>query len=470
MTQSDLDDSVQEDTAMSHDGTPNFEKKLSPSAQAILKFVKTYEEGGKINVFTEDAEFALLRQIVTSYRGSLYSLLIKRLKQVIHLGGVEIVTQRDIMSLIVRLHEDNISFLTKNELPFLECTIESPSDSIKSISDRSNLSYAQARRAQKRLNDTGILKIGGMLNTTNLGLDRILVILESPTLVLSGPYCQKILFIDGSPPIVLIVAYIPHSKKEDFLDTIRSIRDATTNVTAWNLSAGYPRFSSMYFDKRDGWNLDLLHFRLMLRKGGDSLTLANVNQPSTIDQHHFTYADTLVMDALVKRLDGTAADIAENTKISQTTAFRKRNQLLRTDIIQPRAQVNIPHLGDRVISLLSPECAGNVITAWGNLPVSYQSRIQNLENASEKKVLLSTALPTGSGQDLIDVLKDEISKVHDYSVHKVAAGFGGNTKVSSMFDRRNNQWKWDVSRHFDAVSYSVVRKEATSRNIPLDLA
>lgn len=470
MTQSDLDDLNQEDDQMADEDTQDFEKKLSPSAQAILRFIKTYEDGEKINVFTEDADFTHLLKIVTSYRGSLYSLLVKRLKQVIRLGGVEIITQRDIMSLIIRLYEDNISFLTKNELSFLERAIESPGESIKDMAKNSILTYAQARRAQRRLNDSEILRIGGMLNTSSLGLDRVLVFLESPSLVLSGPYCQNTVFIDGSPSIVLIVVYVPHCKQDDFLDIVRSFRDGTTNATAWKLSAGHPRFCGMYFDKEDGWDLDLLHFRLMLRKGGSTLTLADMSPTSIIDQYHFTFADTLVMDALIKSLDGTAADIAKSTKLSQTTTFRKRNQLLKTNIIIPRARVTIPRLSDRVFCLLSPDCAGDIIAAWRNLPVSYQSRLENLEDASEKRVLLSTALPTGSSQDLIDVLKDEISKIHEYSVHNVAAGIGGNTKVSSMFDRRNDRWKWDVSRHFDAVSYSIVRKEATSRNIPLDLA
>ncbi len=463
------DDRFQEGSSMPDDDTPKLEKKLSPSAQAILRFIKIYEDGGKIDVFTEDAEFTRLHQIVASYRGSLYSLLIKRLNQVLERGGVEIITQRDIMSLIIRLFEDNISFLTKNELPFLESVIESPGDSIKLLAKKRSLSYAQARRAQKRLNDTGILRIRGMLNTQSVGLDRILVVLESPSLVLSSPYCQKTLFIDGSPPLVFIVVNVPHTEREAFLNTIRSFRDGLTNATAWTLSPGHPRFSSLYFDTKKGWNVDLLHFRLMLRKGGDPLTLADMT-PSPTENFHFTYADTRVMDALLQGLDGTAADIAKSKNLSQTTAFRKRNHLLKEKVIQPRAEIKIPRLSDRVICLLSPECAGDLLTAWGNLPLSYQSRIENLEDKTEKKILLSTALPTGSGQDLIDVVTDEISKVHEYSIHRIAAGLEGNTKVSSMYDRRQNRWKWDGARYFDASSYSVARKEAKSRDIPLDLA
>ena len=67
-------------------------------------------------------------------------------------------------------------------------------------------------------------------------------------------------------------------------------------------------------------------------------------------------------------------------------------------------------------------------------------------------------------------MKDEISKVHKYSIHRVAAGNGLTTKVSSMFDRRKKSWKWDVSRYFDVVSYGVMRKDASECEIPLDLA
>jgi hypothetical protein len=127
-------------------------------------------------------------------------------------------------------------------------------------------------------------------------------------------------------------------------------------------------------------------------------------------------------------------------------------------------------LSDRVICLLSPDCSGDIIPAWDHLPLTYQSRIQNLENPSDKKVLLVSALPAGSGRDLIDVLDDETSKVHDYSAHLVAAGVGGSSKVTSLYDRRSDQWKWDVSKFFDAITYSVVRQDASPKNIPLDLA
>ena len=455
---------------MPDDDAPSFWEKLSPSAMAVLRFVKTFEEGGQLEVFTEDADFKMLRKMVLSYRGSLYPILNRRLEEVVTLGEVMIVSQRDVMSLIINLWEENISRLSRTELPFLEVAIQNPGKSLSFLATRAALSYAQTRRAQKRLNDSGVLKTGGMLNTRKLGLERVLVIFESPTLVLSGPYVQKILMIDGYSPIVLVVATIPYKKRSEFLDTIRSFRNSTSSVSAWGLSDGLPKLNGLYFNQNRGWTLDLLHFRLLLRKGGNPLILSDVALPVPHEPHGFTYADVKIIDAIVDSFGSTAAELVNTTKLSSSTAFRRRAQLLKRGIVLPRARVNLPILSDRVICLLSPDCSGDIIPAWDHLPLTYQSRIQNLENPLDKKVLLVSALPAGSGRDLIDVLDDETSKVHDYSAHLVAAGVGGSSKVTSLYDRRSDQWKWDVSKFFDAITYSVVRQDASPKNIPLDLA
>ncbi|MHA2396326.1 MAG: hypothetical protein ACXAC0_06440 [Candidatus Thorarchaeota archaeon] len=470
MTQPKIEAHGQDETVMTEEKNPSFENKLSPSAIAILRFVRTFEEGGQLQVFQMDAEFEILRTMVTSYRGSLYSLLTRRLVEVVNLGGVSIISQRDIMSLIVNLWEANISRLSRTELPFLEAAIKNPGVTLNALATKAELSYAQTRRAQKRLSESGVLKTVGMLNTHKLGLERVLIIFESPSLVLSGPYVQKTLMVDGYSPSVLVVATIPHQKRSELLDTIRSFRGSTGGASVWSLSDGRPFFSGRYFNTMDGWNLDLLHFRLMLRKGGDPLLLADVATPSPLKSNRFTYADVKIIDALVDGYDSTGNDIVASTGLSSSTAFRKRSQLIKNRVVLPRARVNIPRLSDRVVCLLSPECSGDIITAWNHLPITYQSRIQNIEDPSEKKVLLVSALPAGSGRDLIDVLDDETSKIHDYSAHVVAAGSGQSTKVASMYDRRSDSWKWDVSKFFDALTYSVVRREASPPNIPLDLA
>ena len=470
MTQPEFETQGKDESIMPEEDSPKFESKLSPSATAILRFVRTFEEGGQLQVFQTDAEFESLQAMVTSYRGSLYSLLTRRLEEVVNLGGVSIISQRDITSLIVNLWEENISRLSRTELPFLEAAIKNPGATLNALAEKADLSYAQTRRAQKRLSDSGVLRTTGMLNTHKLGLERVLIIFESPSLVLSGPYVQKTLMVDGYSPLVFVVATIPYQKREELLDTIRSFRGSTGSASIWALSDGRPFFNGRYFNTQNGWKLDLLHFRLMLRKGGDPLLLADVASPSPRKPNRFTFADVKIIDALVDDYDRTGNDIVESTGLSPSTAFRKRAKLLKNRVVLPRARVNIPRLSDRVVCLLSPECSGDIITAWNHLPITYQSRIQNIEDPSEKKVLLVSALPAGSGRNLIDVLNDETSKIHDYSAHVVAAGTGQSTKVASMYDRRSDSWKWDVSKYFDALTYSVVRREASPTNIPLDLA
>jgi DNA-binding Lrp family transcriptional regulator len=471
VTQPESESPSQDGIELPEDKNPNFENKLSPSAAAILKFVKTFEEGGKQDVFSADAEFEKLHKMVMSYRGSLYSILTQRLEKVVTLEGVSIITQNDIFQEIVNLWKKNISNLTRSELPFLKHALKNPGLSLTELSNKSGLSYPQSRRAQKRLTDSGVLKIGGMLNPNSLGLDRVLIILENPSLVLSGPYIQKALYVDGSPSVVFMVANIPCERTGEMIDVVRSLRDASSNASVWRLSTGIPRFDGTYFDSKNGWELDLLHFRLLLRTGGDSLTLSDIPAPSSaLNPARFTGAEVSVMDALIDNLDGTAGEIVKTTNLSESSAFRKRSLLLKENIILPRARVSIPQLGDRVICLFDADIAGDIQPGFSKLPLTYQSQIQNLENPKEKRVLLSTALPTGSGRDMIKIMKDEISKIHRYSVHSIAAGSGTATKVSSMYDRKTKTWKWDTSRYFDAVLYGAMRREASESEIPLDLA
>jgi hypothetical protein len=471
MTQSKTQVCAKESRTMPRKTCSDFIRKLSPSAQAIIRFISLFEEGIKIEVFSEeDADFQNLRHIVSCYRGSLLNDICERLGDVIHLGGVEIITQLDVWEAITKAWEENTSILTKTEIPFLEAALKNPDLPLKDLSKNAGQSYAQSRRAQKRLTDSGVLKTGGMLNTELLGLERVLIIQESPSLVLSGPYTQKHLFVDGYAPLVFTVGIIPHSRRMDFLDTIRSLRSSTTNVSVYSLSPGKPSFNGLYSNPKQGWNLDLLHFRLMLRKGGDPIVFADVPTPSISEHARFTYSDTRIMDVLIESLDRSANDIVKSTGLSLSTTFRKRASLLQSRTILPRGRVNIPKLSDRVAAICSPEAGGNIQIGWQNLPLTFTSQIQNLEDKSDRKMLLISALPTGSAQGLLDVLSNETSRADALSAWRIAAGIGGKTKVSSMYDRRRSTWFFDISQHFDARPYSAMRREASPYNIALDLA
>ena len=226
----------------------------------------------------------------------------------------------------------------------------------------------------------------------------------------------------------------------------------------------------MYSNPKQGWNLDLLHFRLMLRKGGDPIVFADVPTPSISEHARFTYSDTRIMDVLIESLDRSANDIVKSTGLSLSTTFRKRASLLQSRTILPRGRVNIPKLSDRVAAICSPEAGGNIQIGWQNLPLTFTSQIQNLEDKSDRKMLLISALPTGSAQGLLDVLSNETSRADALSAWRIAAGIGGKTKVSSMYDRRRSTWFFDISQHFDARPYSAMRREASPYNIALDLA
>ncbi|MHA2192430.1 MAG: hypothetical protein ACXAAR_03270 [Candidatus Thorarchaeota archaeon] len=109
--------------------------------------------------------------------------------------------------------------------------------------------------------------------------------------------------------------------------------------------------------------------------------------------------------------------------MSDSTAFRKRASLLEDRVVIPRTRVRVPHLKDRVLALSDPECAGNILSAWSLLPVTYLTRLVNIET-SEKRVLQMAALPPGTSEGLIESLADWMSRVDDYSAHTISAGTG----------------------------------------------
>lgn len=471
MTESNASDRQKDDEPlMPKDGNIGFRSKLSPSAMALFDTVKVLEDGGSLNVFQEDDDLKRLRNIVFTYRGRLHSRVEMRLQEVVNLGNVSIISQRDLMSLIEDLWADNVSHLSRTELPFLEAALRSPGRTLKEMAASASMTYAKARRAEKRLSSSGVLHISGMMNVEKIGLERLLVMIESPSLVLSGPYMQKALLSESYSPLALLVSTIPYRRLPDFLDAVASIRNSAESASVWRLSAGKPRFSGLYYSPENGWSIDLLHFRLMLRRGGDPLTLSDSSRETPIDSIGLRAADIRIIDALVSNFDNTANEIVDATSVSTSTAFRRRSQIIQDRLVVPRAKVQIPRLSDRVCAILSLECAGDIIHAWSCLPLSYQSRIQRIDTSGGKtvKVLLVSALPAGSANDVIRILKEEVSKVHDFSAFAVSAGINGQPKLSVLYNSRKKSWKWDGM--VDAPGYSMLRRSATTSDIPVDLA
>ncbi|MFX1266130.1 MAG: hypothetical protein ACFFH0_12160, partial [Promethearchaeota archaeon] len=457
----------QEDNVMPDDDSPDWEGLPTADAKALLRSVREIEDGGEVNVFQPDPDIERLVQIVGSYRGSLFNAVRQRIDGVRKLGDVEVITQKDLWSLLEELWRANVSLFSDTELVALKNSLEHPGIGLRSLSQKSGLSYSQARRAVQRLRRAGVLRMEGLLNAGKLGLQRVLILLESPELVLSSVYITKSLFIDGAEPKVLHVATIPGERLEDMLNIVRGLRTTSAKVSAWKLSTGKPAFDGRYSSKT-GWNLDTFHWSTQVRKCDNQLVLSE--PPSSKSERvHFTPADLKIIDQLALNYEATAQEIIEATGLSESTAFRKRAQLIEERVVVPRPRTRVPQLTDRVLVLSDVSTAGTILPAWGLLPVTYVTRLENLET-SERRVLQNAALPPGTSRSLIRALESWMSRVDDYSADVVQAGAESRFMTAAMFNRCERAWKWGHGDFFDARSYTSVRKESENREVPVDLA
>ncbi|MHA2003833.1 MAG: hypothetical protein ACW960_06985 [Candidatus Thorarchaeota archaeon] len=235
---------------------------FSHDAKTLIKIICGLEEKKELNLFQHGPEIDRLIQIAESHRGSLCMALKARLNEVEELGGVESITQKDVWSLIEEIWHRNVSIFSVTEQSVLRESLFDPGIGIRELAARAELSYSQARRAVQRLRRAEVLRMEGALNASKLGLERVLVILETPELVLSSPYITKTLFVDGSEPLVLLVATLPSERITDLLDMIRSLRSTSTRASAWRLSAGQSRFNGKYCKPRVGWDFDRFHSQL----------------------------------------------------------------------------------------------------------------------------------------------------------------------------------------------------------------
>ncbi|MHA1927387.1 MAG: hypothetical protein ACTSV2_02275 [Candidatus Thorarchaeota archaeon] len=447
-------------------------QKLSPSARAILQALCKLENGEQVERFQQGHDHALdgLKRWVSTYRGGFCKAVKKRIRQVLSRGGIVVITQDDIVGLIHNLWSTNISKLSRTELKVLEGTLKNPSVGVIELAERIGLTYARTRRAKEHLKMTRVLQRKGCFNVAPLGLDRILIRLENPTYIPVSPYFEKTLFIDH-PRVVLVVGATPSGQRRILEQTIKSLRTVSDSVTIWRLSIGQPSFRDAYYNNSSKrFTFDPFHFRLSLADE-ESIVLGEVAPSMAMFPVKLTKADVKIIDELTINYNATAQDIVKSTKMSESTAFRRRAKLLKDQIITSRHHVNIPALSDRVIASMSPDSAGRIMKAWIQyLPVTYVSRIENTESkGKEKRILLASALPKGSAQELIDVLESERSRVDDYEVYKISASYQNIMKVSRLYDTKRRDWKFD-STFFDLGSYGIYRNDAKSTNIPLDLA
>ncbi|MBD3404876.1 MAG: hypothetical protein GF411_01920 [Candidatus Lokiarchaeota archaeon] len=450
---------------------PDIESKLSPSALAVVRSLQSIEEGIDLDLFQSTSESERLIMMVNTYRGSLYDDLKERLEIVVKLGNIRFISQPDILREVESLWSSNASRLSRTELRALEAVLNKPDANLSELADISKMTYSQCRRAMQRLKDSRVFSVEGMINLQKFGLERILLILENPSLVLSGPYIYKTLIVDGPTTYAFLVSVIPNDHVDDFLALLPSLRNVATSVSAWRLSEGHPRFSPHHFSYyRPDWRPNLFHFRLLLRNSDEPLILGDL--PSRIKiKVTLTPSDLKIADHLLYNFEATTHEIMESTSLSESTIFRRRIQLIENEYVIPRARIDIPLLNERVVAILDPESAGEVINAWNFLPLTYVSRIDRITDARnlESKVLLLTSIPAGSGREILQVLSEEVSFVNDWSAFVVSTGHDERIPILSMFDTRKDNWKWNLG-FFDLRALSVVRSECTSQNTPFDLA
>ncbi len=458
------------DNSMTDSKDPDFWDKLSHSAKAVLKILKQLEDSQNPNIFQPGPEVEELRRIATTYRGGCFSAVTRRLNRIVQRGGVDIITSSDLMAIIKDLWERNISRLSETEVRVLDGVLKNPELNVNELSKEVALSYSRTRRALEQLRSTGILRREGRPDVSQLGLDRIMIYMENPTGLLNSPFFTRFLFIDGETSRVFIKGLIPSKRRKEFLQSIKTLRSVSDSTSVWALSSGEPRFNSCYYDgDKKRFEFDPLHFKLLLRAGGSELTIGSFSIGGVQFPNRYNASEIKIIEHLLEDYDITAQEIVQRTGISESTAFRRRAKLLRDHVVRPRPKITIPSLSDRVLGIFSGDTAGNLINAWGKLPLSYVSQITNLEDPRKKKIVFATSLPAGSARNLIEILEEEMSRIDDYEVYKVSAGIKQNLPVSSLYNPKEKKWSFDTS-FFDVRSFSSCRREASRKNIPLDLA
>jgi DNA-binding Lrp family transcriptional regulator len=457
-------------TVPDSDISQDSETGLSPSAKALLQVLERIELGEETEVFQESPDTKRLSMMVSTFRGSISSALQRRLTGLAGIGRLSTITQNDLISLATELWTDNLSHLSGTEVAVLKAYSETPGLSLNDLAIKMGLSYPQVRRAYKRLRDSGVLQIRGLLNIDKYGMERMLLALKSPSLAISGPYVEKSFFVDGPSPSVYLVAAHPTERKEELLQLVRTLRTAPEGVSLWHLSSGKVGFSDTYLDSRRGlWRLDLLRFRLACRGGGDNIVLGESSSPST-GAPNPTPAELPIIDQLRIDYECTAAEVVNSTGVSESTAFRKCRELKDSGVVQPRTIIAIPNLTEHVLAIVSPNAAGDVVRAWQELPVTYITKIWNIEDPSENRILLIAALPKGTSRDIVNVLHSELSRADDYLAQIVSAGTESFVSTAAMFDRKSRSWRWSQGDFFDVRSYGIVRNEAETGIVPIDLA
>ncbi len=446
--------------------------RLTPDAKTTLKVVCHLEATNEYDRFQMTADLRRISKIVAEYKGNLCADLKKRLDRVYRLGGVKVISSRDVFSMIEELWERNISRFRQSELSVMRAVFEIGKMALSEIQSATGLNYSKARRAWVRLTKSGVLCRTGTLDTTRLGLERVFLILENPAFILSGPYVTSSIFVDADRSLVYQTLIIPTQFIEGLKKLVVDLRNSADNVSSWWLSRGRMHFCDKYYDMESGrWQMDLIHFRMLLRSQDEELTVGKRPISAlTSPMVSLSSAKLLVMEHLLQDYDSRVQEIADATRLSKSIVFRKRNEILQEQLVIPRVSLTIPDLSEGVIILAGTTAAPTLSTALDMCPLSFGSLLENIERPGVKRVLYLAAVPSGQARRAVSILREEGSLIDNVDAHVITAGEKQTLSVSSLFDLRTSRWKCE-SVFFDARTYSRVRKEVIQNNrFPIDLA
>ena len=133
----------------------------------------------------------------------------------------------------------------------------------------------------------------------------------------------------------------------------------------------------------------------------------------------------------------------------------------------PRPRLRIPTLQEMLLFHMS-DAAGDLLATSRYLPLTYTSKIENLET-SEPRILLLAYCKGGLTREMKDLALRATSLVDNVVVHRVQCGISDCIPVETMYDAKKGEWIWNNAL-FDAVGYNTLRRSASRDDIPLDLS
>ncbi len=450
--------------------TDDLADRLTPSARRVLTYLRSLEYGACVDGLDTE-ESRRLREITSLYRGSLYRAVLKHLRRVVRLVGDAIITQAEIAEIVEEAWRRNSTRLTTIEMRVLERIVRCPVERTQHMAKSLGLSYSQVRRARSRLLRTGVLKIQSIMDVRRIGLARVLVYMVQPSFVISSPYLEKCLFIERPQRVVFQVLTIPQEHVSDILALVRLLRGTSSSARVWQLSAGSLQMSSTFYDTefRNMWSVDTVCLNILARSE-DSTLILSPEDTTVAHRPQLLHTDALLLDRLRENLNSTASELSRETDLSESTVFKRRAALIKErGLVIPRARPRIPLLTDRLLLIVEPEEASSCLSAWRSLPVTYVTRITDLENKHLTRILMMASIPRGEGEMVRRRLR--IAHGDDLTMQPMVVESGTDERISvaALYDVKSLRWRWEPNDFLDVIEFESAHGDQEGA-VPIDLS